>query len=86
LQLRLCLLFIYYRLKRNFREKNHGVEEDLVNCGDFNSINQAKQGNFQGILKNYPEPELEPEPQFGFSAPQSRVGAARNNFHDTDDS
>jgi hypothetical protein len=39
------------------------AEEVLVNCYNFNPITKAKKGNFQGILKNYPEPGSEPEPK-----------------------
>jgi hypothetical protein len=48
------------------------AEEVIVNCYNFNPkcIRKVKKENFQGIFKNYPE--LEPEPQFRFAAPRSR--------------
>ncbi len=39
------------------------AEEVFVNCYKFNPITF----NFQGILFNYPKPNLEPEPQFCFA-------------------
>ncbi len=34
------------------------AEEVFVNCYNFNPITQVKKDKFQGILQNYPEPEL----------------------------
>jgi len=44
------------------------AEEVFVNCANFNPI-KSKMVIFK---VTYPEPELEPEPQFGFAAPWTR--------------